>query len=112
MIRNGIQFRRADRLVGFTPTPEQVLELQGAGLLPAEPYHSAYVVVGEWVPKWDTPTPSAIPANRKWTGSDQDLWVIPIRVTSWLHTNMPYVTINGKDRILCVEDGVVYSAPA
>ena len=113
MKRKGINFRISKTLTTFTPTPEQVADLQEQGFLPKQEIYAGYVIPAKLVP--DKPN-QKLPANsletrRKWNTTLNPVMVTPIQVTGWSRTNMPYVRIGGKEKVLWVEDGRVYSAP-
>lgn len=113
MKRKGINFRIAKTLTFFTPTPEQVADLQAQGFLPKQTIHAGYVIPAKLVP--DNPK-AKLPANsfetrRKWDATQNPVMVTPIQVTGWSRTNMPYVRIGGQEKVLWIEDGLVYSAP-
>ena len=114
MKRKGINFRIAPTLTTFTPTAEQLAQLRADGFLPKnQTIHPGYAIPAKIIP--DNPAKrlpnNALETRRKWNDTQNPLMVLPVYVSGWPRTNMIYARIDGKEKVLWVEDDRVYSAP-
>lgn len=112
MIRKGYRFKLAPAVVMLNLDETQKKDLQAKGVLPADREISfGYVIPGRVVPKRKTPPANAIKTSYTWNDGDpKPVFAVPVKVTGWSRTNMPYVRLDSKDKVLWFEDGRAYSA--
>lgn len=111
MIRKGYRFKLAPAVVMLTLDADQRQALVDKGILPADQTGVGYVIPGRVVPKRKTPPANAIKTRYTWNDGDpKPVFAVPVKVTGWSRTNMPYVRLDSKDKVLWFEDGRAYSA--
>lgn len=114
MIRKGIRFQHTRRLVMLNVTKAQAEGMIAKGLLPHDPgcygeHSTIYVIPGRAIPEGVEPPKNAVRTHYLW-GSGAPVWAVPLKVTGWSRTNMPYVKEGSTQRVLWFEDGQGYSA--
>jgi hypothetical protein len=110
MIRKGIRFRESKTLVVFTPTEDQLTQLQAEKFVPEGTISPGYVFVAKVVPETAKNPPKNSLETRLlgYQFSGAPVLVTPVRITGWSRTNQLYARFGGKDHTIWVEDGRVY----
>jgi hypothetical protein len=109
VIRKGIRFRESKTLVVFTPTEDQLPQLQAEKFVPEGTISPGYVFVAKVVPETAKRLPkNSLETRRRWNVSGAPVMVTPIWITGWSRTNQLYARFGGKDHTIWVEDGRVY----
>lgn len=109
MIRKGIRFRATNTIVMLTLDAEQRQGLIDKGILPSDQTGVGYVIPARAVPVHKPVPANAFKTNYTWA-HEVYVHAVPIKVTGWSRTNMPYVRLGSKDKVLWFEDGRAFVA--